>query len=137
MSKIKKFFLKNIKHKIAVFLICTSFYFVLIVLSLFTPLGKMYTFGWTYEHLYFWNWIPVALLIIFDKLPASLAITTGNFAGVFLGEFFGKVKITPDMTEEEVAMKIGLHYGWAIWAITVLCFTVAGFIYTAGRFGRL
>lgn len=125
----------NIRQKIAVFIICAFVYLVLIALSMFSPLGKLYLFNWTFDNLYLFNWIPVIALIVFDYLPIAISITLGNFIGVFAGEFLGsfmrenaKSQITPDMSVSEAAAKLEANYGWAIWIIIVLCFTVVGVI---------
>ncbi len=137
MNTMKSVILKNIKCKAIVLVICAAVYFVLIMLSIFTPLGKLYLFGWTLNNLYLFNWLPVIVLIVFDYLPIAISITSGNFIGVFAGEFLGsfmreyaKSQITPDMNEFEAAAKLEVNYGWAIWIIIVLCFTVTGVIFT-------
>ena len=86
---IKNFLLKNIRSKAIALAVCTALYAVLIILSLLTPLGKLYLFEWTVRNLYLYNWVLALILIAFDKLPIALSIGMGNFAGVFLGEFLG------------------------------------------------
>lgn len=122
--------------------ICSAAYAVLIVLSIFTPLGKLYVFEWTFRHLYCLNWLPVVLLIFFNGLPIALAIAAGNFAGVFIGQFLGGFMeeyavsgITSDMTEYEVFARLEVNYSWWIWVITVLIFTVGGVVYAVAKKG--
>ena len=98
------FLTKNLKNKLVVFAIYAELYVALILISEFTPLGRMYLFSWTFDHMYVYTWAVAALFIMFNFLPTALWISAGNFAGLFLGHYIGnylekqaRMQITPDM----------------------------------------
>lgn len=133
----KNFLLKNIRSKAIALAVCTALYAVLIILSLLTPLGKLYLFEWTVRNLYWYNWAIALILIAFDKLPIALAAAAGNFTGVFLGEFLGGYieeykasQIPLDTPSEKVQEMLSANYQWGIWIETILLFTAAAVIYT-------
>ena len=122
---------RNIKGKLIALAVGVITYLSLQILSM-TLLHDVYTFGWMADHLYCYTWIPVLLLIAFDKTLLSYFITFGTVAGTIVGELLGKFikgqrmsQITPDMKVEEIHER-SLHYGVLIWLITIVAFIAVG-----------
>lgn len=123
----------NLKGKLVAFGVCAAVYLGLYLISV-TLLGKVYTFDYLAANLYYYNWIPVIVLIALNKTVVSYSITLGNLVGAIIGEVLGSGilnlrmnTLTPDSSVEEVYFK-STHYGAFIWLITLLAFIVVGII---------
>ena len=133
----KNFFTKHLKNRLITLAICAVLYLALIFISNFTALGHAYLFSWTIDNLYGFTWIIAAIFIVFNGLPAALAISAGNFAGTFLGHYLGtylneqvRAQITPDMSNEQIGYIYEINYPFGIWILTVLGSLLLGIILT-------
>jgi len=126
-------FTRNIKNKIITFAVCIGVYIALQLLSS-TILNGIYTFEWMARNLYCYTWLPVIVLIVFNKTLMAYFITIGNLIGTIIGELLGSCLreqrmsgITSDMNGSEIALR-SYHHGVSIWLITIIAFVVVGII---------
>ena len=127
------FFMRNIKNKSITFAVCIGIYIVLQLLSS-TILNDIYTFEWMARNLYCYTWLPVIVLIVFNKTLMAYFITIGNLVGTIIGELLGSFlrekkmsEITSDMNGSEIALR-SYHQGVFIWLITLLIFFLVGLV---------
>lgn len=126
-------FTRNIRNKIIAFAVCIVVYMGLQLLSS-TALNNIYTFEWMARNNYCYTWVPVIVLIIFDKTLMAYFITGGNLVGAIIGELLGSYLrkqrmsgITSDMDSGEVMLR-SYHHGVFIWAVTLLIFIAVGLV---------
>lgn len=124
-------FTRNLKNK-AIALIASAAVFGVLYLLSMTLLNEVYLFEWTARNLYCYIWAIAAVLIVFDKLIASYAVTIGNLIGVLVGQLLGDLIISQRMktisseTTSDMEYLLSYHYGAFIWAITILVFIAIG-----------
>lgn len=93
-----------------------------------------YLFLWTAANKYCYIWILSYLFLIFNKVIFSYCVTFGNIIGIFIGQYLGDYiqeirmnKIISSSTVEE-RWYLSLHYGVAIWIITILLSFLVGLL---------
>lgn len=88
--------------------------------------SELYLFEWTERHLYIGIWLVALILIVYDKMKISFAITFGNLIGIFIGQFGGDLireknmlKITSEMKPENI-YHLQHHPGVEIWILIII-----------------
>ncbi|MBQ7431945.1 MAG: hypothetical protein IJV50_00525 [Lachnospiraceae bacterium] len=115
------------------FVITLLIYFGLYAISKIW-LRDAYVLEWTARHVYLCTWLVALILIFFDWLRVSFAITLGNLVGIGIGQIIGDwmqsysmQKITADMSAEMI-YRLQLHYGVVLWLFTILVSTITGIV---------
>lgn len=99
-----------------------------------TYLDGLYLFEWTARHRYLYSWAAAVILAFAGRGYLSFALTAGNAAGIFCGQFMGDriketnmLKITPGM-DAGTAYQLQHHPGVEIWLSVVLIFLLVSII---------
>ena len=118
-------------------LLCASLYLLpflaLYVISVLA-FQQLYLFKWLLDRWYLCVWAVAAILTYRQAHLTAISLTVGSILGVPLGQFCGDFvrnrniqSITPLMSPEERA-RMYLHPGVPIWIVTVILFTLVGFL---------
>lgn len=99
-----------------------------------TYFDGLYLFEWTARHRYLYIWAAAVILAFAGRGYLSFALTAGNAAGIFCGQFMGDwirennmLKITPGM-DAGTAYQLQHHPGVEIWLSVILSFLLVSII---------